>query len=331
MTARLEAALRWKVVSEDDENRCKPCADNAGKLYRNRQAAYRDYPGGSGYIHCVGAEHGNDCRCKVVKRGSDNSNEGVPVDIGEIVNRYRTITNAASARAGAPAGAMPRATLKMEAPATGGTDLYIYDAIGGWFGVEPMDVVRALAGATGNLRVHINSPGGSIFDGAAIYAAIKAYNGGTKTSIIEGVAASAASFIALACETVETTDLGVMMIHDGAASAYGLTQDDLMELADLVGMLSDNIAGVYAAKAGGTAKEWRDTMREGDSWYNAQAQVDAKLADRIAGAVLPVDPPPAEPTPTPEPEPAPAPDDSSTTPPIDFEGLRLALKGALAS
>lgn len=327
----LENALRWVAVSSDDGNTCKPCKDNNGKLYRNRQAAYRDYPGGSGYVHCDGLKGGNDCRCKVVKRSAKNeSNEGVPVDIGEIVNRSRTLAARVSARNGVAAPPAPKAALKMQAAATGGTDLYIYEDIGGWGGVDPMDVVRAMATATGDLRVHINSHGGSIFDGAAVYAAIKAYAGGTKTSIIEGVAASAASFIALACDTVETTDLGVMMIHDGAASAYGMTQDDLMELADLVGMLSDNIAGIYAAKAGGTAAEWRDVMREGDTWYNAQAQITAGLADRISGVTLPAGPPP-EPEPTPEPEPAPAPDNSSTTPPIDFEGLRLALKGALAS
>jgi HK97 family phage portal protein len=64
----LQAAQRWVAVSEDDDNTCEPCRDNNGQTYRNRAAAYRDYPGGSGYIHCVGAEFGNDCRCKVVKR-----------------------------------------------------------------------------------------------------------------------------------------------------------------------------------------------------------------------------------------------------------------------
>ncbi|WP_405531514.1 phage portal protein [Streptomyces avidinii] len=65
----VQAAQRWEAVSEDDDNTCEPCRDNNGQTYRNRAAAYRDYPGGSGYIHCVGAEFGNDCRCKVVKRG----------------------------------------------------------------------------------------------------------------------------------------------------------------------------------------------------------------------------------------------------------------------
>lgn len=64
----LEAAQKWVAVAVDDDNTCEPCRDNQGQTYRNRAAAYRDYPGGSGYIHCVGAQYGNDCRCKVVKR-----------------------------------------------------------------------------------------------------------------------------------------------------------------------------------------------------------------------------------------------------------------------
>lgn len=63
-----DAAMRWVVVAVDDDNTCEPCRENDGRLYRNRAAAYKDYPGGSGYVDCVGAEFGNDCRCKVVKR-----------------------------------------------------------------------------------------------------------------------------------------------------------------------------------------------------------------------------------------------------------------------
>ncbi|MFG3510241.1 phage portal protein [Streptomyces sp. NPDC047821] len=63
-----DAAMRWVAVAKDDDNTCEPCRENDGRLYRNRAAAYKDYPGGSGYVHCEGAEFGNDCRCKVVKR-----------------------------------------------------------------------------------------------------------------------------------------------------------------------------------------------------------------------------------------------------------------------
>lgn len=65
----IEAAQRWVAVAHLDDDTCQPCRDNNGQTYKNREAAYRDYPDGEGYIHCIGAEHGNACRCKVVKRG----------------------------------------------------------------------------------------------------------------------------------------------------------------------------------------------------------------------------------------------------------------------
>lgn len=64
----VENAMRWEAKAHIDGNTCQPCADNDGTVYRNRAAAYKDYPGGKGYKDCVGAEYGNECRCKVVKR-----------------------------------------------------------------------------------------------------------------------------------------------------------------------------------------------------------------------------------------------------------------------
>lgn len=71
----VEAAMRWEAVTEHDDDVCQPCADNDGHLYRNRAQAYKDYPGGSGYIHCVGEQYGNSCRCKVVKRRKTKDDE----------------------------------------------------------------------------------------------------------------------------------------------------------------------------------------------------------------------------------------------------------------
>lgn len=71
----IEAAQRWVAVCVDDDNSCQPCRNNDGQTYKNREQAYKDYPGGQGYIHCVGAEHGNPCRCKVVKRGRKGEGE----------------------------------------------------------------------------------------------------------------------------------------------------------------------------------------------------------------------------------------------------------------
>lgn len=71
----IEAAMRWVAVCKDDDNSCDPCRNNDGQTYRNRRAAYEDYPGGKGYIHCVGAEHGNECRCTVVKRRASKEDD----------------------------------------------------------------------------------------------------------------------------------------------------------------------------------------------------------------------------------------------------------------
>lgn len=71
----IEAAMRWEAVAVIDDDTCQPCADNDGQLYRNRAAAYADYPGGQGYKDCVGAEFGNKCRCKVIKRRKTGDDE----------------------------------------------------------------------------------------------------------------------------------------------------------------------------------------------------------------------------------------------------------------
>lgn len=61
-------AMKWEAVEEDDDSTCEHCVKNRGKLYRNREDAYADYPNGKGYKDCIGAEFGNDCRGYVRKR-----------------------------------------------------------------------------------------------------------------------------------------------------------------------------------------------------------------------------------------------------------------------
>ena len=68
LPGEFDLAMRWVVDAHKDDNTCQPCLDNDGKTYRNRAAAYTDYPDGSSYVHCVGEEFGNHCRCKVIKR-----------------------------------------------------------------------------------------------------------------------------------------------------------------------------------------------------------------------------------------------------------------------
>jgi ATP-dependent protease ClpP protease subunit len=165
-----------------------------------------------------------------------------------------------------------------------GTDFYLYNAIGGYDGIQAIDVADALGTLTGDVLLHINSVGGSIFEGSAIYNLFNNYKKGTVNTVIDGVAASAASFIAMSGVVVEIEKNASMMLHDGSGGVIG-TPKDMREQADVLDMLSDSIAQVYSDKAGGTPASWRKIMQTGDKWYNAPEAVKAKLADRIAGTV----------------------------------------------
>jgi ATP-dependent protease ClpP protease subunit len=167
------------------------------------------------------------------------------------------------------------------ANSTGGTTtaLYIYDTIGGWDGITAKEVVGALAGATGDVVVHINSGGGDMFEGVAIHNALKNYPGKI-TAHVDGVAASAASFICMAADTIVMEPNSSMMIHDGWGLCVG-NAADMRETAELLDMLSDQIADMYALRTGGKAKDWRAKMAT-DTWYTAKEAVAAGLADEVA-------------------------------------------------
>ena len=71
----IEAAQRWVVKIVDDGDTCHNCREQQGRTYKNREQAYKDYPGGEGYVRCTGVQYGNACRCKVVKRGRKGEGE----------------------------------------------------------------------------------------------------------------------------------------------------------------------------------------------------------------------------------------------------------------
>jgi ATP-dependent protease ClpP protease subunit len=158
------------------------------------------------------------------------------------------------------------------------TDLLIYDEIG-WFGICAQDVVAALADVKGDLNVRINSPGGDVFDGIAIFNILAGHDGNV-TVTVDGLAASAASVIAMAGDTVRMSTGTQLMIHDASGFCYG-NAADMTELADLLNRVSDTIASVYADRTGVDLADWRGRMRA-ETWYSAQEAVDAGLADEMA-------------------------------------------------
>lgn len=156
--------------------------------------------------------------------------------------------------------------------------LYVYDVIGGW-DLDSSDFVQAVHAITAPaVDMHINSPGGFVYDAVAMFEAVKSHTA-TVTTHIDGLAASAASFLALAGDTVEIAKRGRMMIHDAQGVGIG-SPADMREYADLLDSVSDDISGYYADKAGGTPASWRKAMTA-TTWYSAQQSVDAGLADRV--------------------------------------------------
>lgn len=171
---------------------------------------------------------------------------------------------------------------KITAKADGGKSaakVYIYDEIGGWFGVSAAEFVREInALDVEEIEFHINSPGGSAFDGIAIRTALKQH-AATVTTFVDGLAASAASLAAMGGDTVTMATGSQMMIHDASGLCMG-NADDMRQLAGVLDKVSDSYAGIYASKAGGTVAEWRDAMHA-ETWYTADEAVEAGLADSV--------------------------------------------------
>lgn len=154
----------------------------------------------------------------------------------------------------------------------------IYDAIGGWFGLQTSQFVKELNDLdVDEIELHLNSPGGQAFDGIAIYNALRQH-AARVTVIVDGLAASAASVIALGGDELIMCQGSSMMIHDASAIAWG-NAATCRKTADVLDKLSNNYAKIYARKAGGTAQEWRDAMLA-ETWYDADEAVEAGLADR---------------------------------------------------
>lgn len=159
-------------------------------------------------------------------------------------------------------------------------EIFIYDEIG-YFGNTAKGFADDLGEIDSDeLILHLNSPGGDIFDGLAIYQALKSHKAKV-TVVVDGLAASIASVIAMAADRLVMAPKSTMMIHDGWTVSAG-NAADLRKVADLLDKQSDIISSVYADRSGQPADFWRDRMRD-ETWYNAQEALDAGLIDEIEG------------------------------------------------
>lgn len=162
----------------------------------------------------------------------------------------------------------------------------LYDPIDSWggeWGVSAKEFAQALDSLpddTAEIRLHINSPGGEVYEGLAILNLLRNHRARV-VAVIDGLAASAASFIASGADEVVMGRNTQLMIHDAWGLCVGAAID-MRDMADRLDKISDNIASVYAAKAGGTTADWRGSMLA-ETWYDADEAVAAGLADRVEG------------------------------------------------
>ena len=160
-------------------------------------------------------------------------------------------------------------------------ELMIYDEVSFW-GVNAQDFAKDLAQVTApNLTLRINSPGGDVFDGIAIKNLLQDHPARI-TVKVDALAASIASVIAMAGDEIIMGPNSQLMIHDASGVCMG-DATDMLDMAALLDMISNNIADVYAKKCGKDPKAMRATMKA-ETWYTAQEAVDAGLADSVAGA-----------------------------------------------
>jgi len=158
-------------------------------------------------------------------------------------------------------------------------DVWIYDEIGGW-GVTAQNLVAELATLNvAEITVHLNSPGGDVFDGIAIMNSLRDHPANVVIKV-DALAASIASVIAQAGNKIIMGRNSTMMIHNASGFAIGEAAD-LIKMAELLTATTENIASIYAERAGGTAKAWLKVMAE-ETWYTADEAVAAGLADEVA-------------------------------------------------
>ena len=163
-------------------------------------------------------------------------------------------------------------------------EMFIYDEISRW-GISADSFSRELRtlGTAEALDIYINSPGGSVFDGIAIFNQIARHPAKEKVMHVDGIAASIASVIMMAGSKIKVASNGTVMIHDPWAFAAG-TAKDMRKMADSLDLTRDQILDTYAKRTKGKREDISAWMDE-ETWMNATEAKARGFADEITDAV----------------------------------------------
>ena len=157
-------------------------------------------------------------------------------------------------------------------------DILIYSDIGESMWDEGITAASIKSQLVGDVTVRINSPGGDVFEGFAIYNLLKAHEGQV-TVKIDGLAASAASIIAMAGDTVEAPETSMLMIHDPWTMAMGGSAE-LMEVAALLEQIKSAIIPAYTEKTGLSVQEISDMMTA-ETWLTGAQAAEMGFVNAI--------------------------------------------------
>lgn len=174
---------------------------------------------------------------------------------------------------------------EIKAKGKNSAEVLIFGDIGAsWFdeGVEAKNVAKEIQGLdVETLDVRINSYGGSVADGLAIYNAFKRHSASVNV-YVEGVAVSIASLIAMSGEKIYMAENAMMMIHAPWGAGVGNAKE-LREKADVLDKYAEAMASSYATKSGKSVDEIEALLKDGaDHWYTAAEAVEAGFADEIS-------------------------------------------------
>lgn len=164
-----------------------------------------------------------------------------------------------------------------------GAEVLIYDEIGA-YGVTAKGFLAELGALPDDapIDLRLNSPGGSVFDAVAIYNALTRHSG-TITVWIDGIAASAASYIAMAGDEIIMPENAFLMIHDPSGLAMG-TAADMRDMAGTLDKIAASMTRGYASKSGKPEDEIA-ALLSAETWFDAKDALEAGLATRMAEPV----------------------------------------------
>lgn len=150
--------------------------------------------------------------------------------------------------------------------------------------IRLQDVKGALAQARGPVAIDLNSPGGDVFEGIAIYNLLRSYPKAVTVKVL-GLAASAASVIAMAADELEIGSGAFLMIHNAWALSIG-NADDHEAMSSTLREIDGSLAGIYAARTGKPVADIA-AMMTAETWLNADRSVELGFADRATPAPAP--------------------------------------------